>query len=265
MELTVGRFRVQLEQPQTLKFAWPLLMLPDLFMTREHLAIPIGYFVSIGWEVYAADLFVPESNAISNKALLDWAAAVTLAHDLIAALGRELIPIGHGAGGLLAMASANHPHAKAAVALAPLMPGFNSPALRSIRSFFGRRGRMINPPRGQTLFDLFADAEAFHREHLVRALVPASGTLGRDIVSARMSFARGQTPRLIVAGESDRFAPIDMTKAFAAQLGARLITIPGRGHWLFSGRTLERVVAEVQRFLVHALGADLLLLYSDES
>jgi len=50
----------------------------------------------------------------------------------------------------------------------------------------------------------------------------------------------------------------------AKAIGALFVTIPGRGHWLFSGRTLERVVAEVQRFLVRSFGSDLLLLYSGE-
>ena len=40
----------------------------------------------------------------------------------------------------------------------------------------------------------------------------------------------------------------------AKAIGVLFVTIPGRGHWLFSGRTLERVVAEVQRFLVRSFG-----------
>ncbi len=71
-------------------------------------------------------------------------------------------------------------------------------------------------------------------------------------------------PRLVVAGDSDIFAPLSDTTAFAESIGAKLATIAGRGHWLIGGRALERAINETQRFLVRALGQDLLLLYPEE-
>ena len=71
-------------------------------------------------------------------------------------------------------------------------------------------------------------------------------------------------PRLIVAGDSDPFAPLERTAEFAARIGAAVRVVRGRGHWLIGGRALERAVAEVQRFLVRNLGGDLLLLYSEQ-
>jgi pimeloyl-ACP methyl ester carboxylesterase len=73
-----------------------------------------------------------------------------------------------------------------------------------------------------------------------------------------------EVPRLVVAGDSDPFAPSRAMSGFAEKIGATMRVVPGRGHWLIGGRALERTVAEVQRFLVRSIGSDLLLLYSDE-
>jgi pimeloyl-ACP methyl ester carboxylesterase len=264
MEITAGHFKLQLEQPQTVKFAAPMLILPDQFMTPGHLAVPVGYFASIGWEVYTADPYVRED--ASPDPALDWGAIFGNARDLISALGRELIMIGHGVGGLLALALADHSQVKAAVALAPIVPGFNAPILkRASRPFGLRRPRLLYPPRGRALFDLFADADPFQRDTLIRGLKPASASLARAIAAGEPELLRSTpTPRLIISGDADPFAPIAQVRVMAEAIGAAFITISGRGHWLFGGRTLERVVAEVQRFLVHNLGGDLLLLYSDE-
>ena len=79
-----------------------------------------------------------------------------------------------------------------------------------------------------------------------------------------MTTAPGK-PRLIVAGDSDIFAPLEGVQRLAAATGAELTTLKGRGHWLIGGRALERAVSETQRFLVKALGRDLLLLYPDDA
>ncbi|MGA2411491.1 MAG: alpha/beta fold hydrolase [Candidatus Binataceae bacterium] len=266
METTVGRFHLQYEQPQTAKFAAPLLILPDLFNTRRHMAVMIGYFASIGWEVYALSLDELASSAAMSPDQLDWPAALALVQELVAALGRGTIVLGHGAGGLLALALAGRLGIESAVALAPLVPGDRSPMLKRASGWLGlSRPRLLYPPRGRTLFELFADAEPFHRDTLIRDLVPASAQLARDIASGKPSLdAAGRAPRLIITGGADPFASAGSVRAMAERIASRIIVVPGRGHWLAGGRTLERVIAEVQRFLVLTLGRDLLLLYPDE-
>ncbi len=59
-----------------------------------------------------------------------------------------------------------------------------------------------------------------------------------------------------------RFAPV--RKMLGSPIGAKVAKINGRGHWLIGGRALERAINETQRFLVRALGQDLLLLYPEE-
>jgi predicted alpha/beta hydrolase family esterase len=97
-------------------------------------------------------------------------------------------------------------------------------------------------------------------------MVPDSGPLATDVMTGAIEFAASEksAPRFVVAGDSDIFAPLAQTTSFAASIGAKLATIAGRGHWLIGGRALERAINETQRFLVRALGQDLLLLYPEE-
>jgi pimeloyl-ACP methyl ester carboxylesterase len=279
METRLGRIPAECERPEPLKFAWPLILLPELFTTARHLAVARGYFASIGWEVYAPDLRAVatasctgarESDSSSSAGGFDALAA--LLAEALAALGRDAIVIGHGLGGLLALGAVEQPRVRALVALAPMLPGFRSPLVTGAANLPARLfGRALKPPRGAVLFDLLADAEPFQREALTRALVADDASAALEVVRGGIkvggidlaSNARG-VPRLIVAGDSDPFAPLDQTNEFAARVGAAVRVVRGRGHWLIGGRALERTVAEVQRFLVRSLGGDLLLLYPEE-
>ena len=279
METRLGRIPAECERPEPLKFAWPLILLPELFTTARHLAVARGYFASIGWEVYAPDLRAVatasrtdtrESDSSSSAGGFD--GFVALLAEALAALGRDAIVIGHGLGGLLALGAVEQPRVRAAMALAPMLPGFRSPLVTGAANLPARLfGRALKPPRGAVLFDLLADAEPFQREALTRALVADDASAALEVVRGGIkvggidlsSNARG-VPRLIVAGDSDPFAPLDQTNEFAARVGAAVRVVRGRGHWLIGGRALERTVAEVQRFLVRSLGGDLLLLYPEE-
>jgi len=279
METRLGRIPAECERPEPLKFAWPLILLPELFTTARHLAVARGYFASIGWEVYAPDLRAVatasrtdtrESDSSSRAGGFD--GLVALLAEALAALGREAIVIGHGLGGLLALGAVEQPRVRAVVALAPTLPGFRSPLVTGAANLPARLfGRALKPPRGAVLFDLLADAEPFQREALTRALVADDASAALEVVRGGIkvggidlaSNARG-VPRLIVAGDSDPFAPLDQTNKFAARVDAAVRVVRGRGHWLIGGRALERTVAEVQRFLVRSLGGDLLLLYPEE-
>jgi pimeloyl-ACP methyl ester carboxylesterase len=272
METRLGRIPAACERPEPLKFAWPLMLLPELFTTARHLAVVRGYFASIGWEVYAPDLGAAAEAvrtdaraSISSAGGFDGLAA--LLAEALTALGRDAIVVGHGLGGLLALNAVEHPRVRAAVALAPMLPGFRSPLVMGAANWPARLlGRALKPPRGAVLFHLLADAEPFQREALTRALVADNTRAALDVVRGRVNFAKSgrAVPRLIVAGDSDPFAPLDKTSEFAARVGAAIRVVRGRGHWLIGGRALERAVAEVQRFLVRNLSGDLLLLYPEE-
>jgi len=270
MDIEIGRFPCQLDRPEPIKFAWPIVVLPELFTTAAHLGFIRGYLSSIGWEVYAPDLRAAAGRPPTPRLeRLRFADLIALAEEALGALGREAIVIGHGIGGLIALALAARPGVKASVAFAPMIPGFRTPLFMRARNipalWFGRG---LRPPTGRALFDFVADAEPFQRASLIKGLVRDSPAAARDVAGGTVTvgLAPGDraAPRLIVAGDSDPLAPIATVTAFADSIGSQLRTLPGRGHWIIGGRALERAVNEAHRFLVRALGQDLLLLFPEE-
>jgi pimeloyl-ACP methyl ester carboxylesterase len=267
-DLDLGRIPAQRELPEPVKFAWPVMLLPDLFTTPRHLALVLGYLASIGWEVFVPDLraaFGKGSTPPLEK--LHFNDLAGLAGEALDGIGRDAVVLGHGVGGLIALKLSEHRRVKASVAYAPLVPGFHTPLVGG----FGNRiammlGRAIKPPRGRILFELIADSDPFTRDGLIKAMVPDSGPLVTDVMTGAIEFAAADkaAPRFVVEGDSDIFAPLAQTTKFAESIGAKLATIRGRGHWLIGGRALERAINETQRFLVRALGQDLLLLYPEE-
>ncbi len=228
----------------------------------------IGYLATIGWEVYAPDLRAACGDG-STPALgrIGFADLATVAGEALDAIERPAIVMGHGLGGLLALKLAELRPIKAAVALAPLLPGSPNPLVSGWSRLTARwLARPLKPPTGRTLFELLLDVEPFQRPSMVQALVPDVALAACEVVSGSISFAARQDlpPRLVIAGEVDTFAPVDKVKAFADSIGAAATIAKGRGHWLIGGRGLERTIGEAHRFLVRALGEELLLLFPEQ-
>jgi len=268
VETQLGRFPTQAEVPEPLKFAWPIVALPELFTTSRHLATLVGYFATIGWEVYAPDLHaVVGQGATPPLEKIDFAKLTDLAFEAVAALGREAIVVGHGIGGLVALKLAERPGVKASVGIAPLAPGFRTPLFMSRWNLFSSwQQRPLDPPTRRMLFEFVGDADVHSREQIIKTLIPGATAAALEVAKGDISFATAEktAPRLIVAGESDIFAPYEKLAQLAHLIGAQIVKIPGRGHWLIGGRGLERAINEIQRFLVRSLGRDLLLLYPEE-
>ena len=268
METRLGRLQCRVERPEPLKFAWPIVLLPELFTTVHHMGVMLGYLATIGWEVYAPDLrAVAGQDGTPPLARMRMEDLVSVAGEALDVLGRPAIVLGHGLGGLIALKLAETREIKAAVALAPLVPGFRNPLIGSwSRMPAIWLGRPLAPPSGRALFELLLDVEAFQRPAMVSQMVPDTAAAARQIASGqfRLTSRPDPPPRLIIAGAVDPFVPLDKVTALADTIGAQLITAKGRGHWLIGGRGLERTIGEAHRFLVRALGQDLLLLYPEE-
>ncbi len=264
----MNRIPCRFERPEPQKFAWPVLLLPDLFTTTEHLAVMLGYLATIGWEVYSPDLRAAAGQGATNAlGRMGFADLLTLAAEAVDALDRPAIVIGHGLGGLLALKLAEDRPLKAAVALAPLVPGIPNRLAAGWANLTARwLGTPLKPPSGRTLFEFLFDVEPFQRPAMVKALVADAAQAVRDVVAGSISFSprRDLPPRLVIAGEADTFAPVGKVTAWAESIGAAVIVAKSRGHWLVGGRGLERTVGEAHRFLVRSLGQDLLLLFPQE-
>jgi pimeloyl-ACP methyl ester carboxylesterase len=266
MDVVLGRLHAQLERPQTRKFAWPIVILPELFTSSRHLRIMGGHLVSLGWEVYLLDAYAELKRPSVNKQIdavgfRDLLEVIRIAVDTI---GCDIVAAGHGLGGLLALRLAEAPPVRAAVALAPLIPGSRSPFLFPRTPWWFWRAKKNWMPNHRRIVELFSEAEPFQRQALISALTPMDTSAAKEAASGVIEFAPSATPRMIIAGESDGFAPSQDAAEFAAKIDARFISLPGRGHWLIAGRALERTISHLQRFLVLALGEELLLLYEKE-
>ena len=55
-DVVLGRIPAQRELPEPVKFASPIMLIPELFATPRHLALVLGYLASIGWEVFVPNL-----------------------------------------------------------------------------------------------------------------------------------------------------------------------------------------------------------------
>src|SRR5437588_12221604 len=110
MDTRLGPFPTQVERPEPLKFAWPIMVLPELFTTTGHLSVVIGYFATIGWEVYAPDLSVVYgTGAVPAVERLRFDDLVNLAATALAEITRPTVVVGHGIGGLIALKLAEKP------------------------------------------------------------------------------------------------------------------------------------------------------------
>lgn len=258
MNVNLGRVRATADAPSSTKFAWPLVLIPELLATANHLALLAGYLVSLGWEVFSLDLYGSAAPRQNLQGLLSFAL------EAIGAIGNEVIVMGHGLGGLLALRLAEHQAVRAGIALAPAIPGVRSPLLGGLRNRIASKlGRPLQSPSGRLLFEFVADADPFHREALIKGFEPGDSGAMTEVAAGRVIWVANAAPRLIITGDSDIFAPLERTTALAAAIDAPLVSLKGRGHWIIGGRALERVVNEAQRFLVKTLGHELLLLYPD--
>jgi pimeloyl-ACP methyl ester carboxylesterase len=265
MDLLLGRLRAQLERPQTRKFAWPIAILPELFATPGHLTMMSGHLVSLGWEVYLLNVYPPITRA-RVKGDSATSAFCALAADIgtaLNAIGSKIIVAGHGLGGSLALKIAEAPTVCAAVALAPLVPGFVSPLFVRRWRWPAWRSESSGLPMRRMTLELVSEVEPSRRKSLIQALTPSDTSAAKEVAAGAVEFKPHSTPLLIVSGEADALAPGRQAEQFAAKIGAEFIGLPGRGHWIIAGRALDRTIAQMQRFLVKALGQELLLLYEE--
>jgi pimeloyl-ACP methyl ester carboxylesterase len=265
MDLVLGSLHARLEQPQTRKFAWPIVVLPELFTTSRHLTTMAGHLVSLGWEVYLLDVHPSKTRASAKNdpGASAFCALVVDIRTALDAIGSEIIAAGHGLGGLLALKIAEAPPVRAAVALAPLIPGFRSPLFVRSRRWAFWRSESTGLPTRRKVLELVSGADPLQRESVIKSLTLADTSAAMEVARGAVEFAAHPTPRLIVVGETDTFAPWQEAQRLASKIGARFVSLPGRGHWIIAGRALERTIALMQRFLVRTLGEELLLLYPE--
>jgi len=157
------------------------------------------------------------------------------AHDVVqvaAALPRQVVLVGHGAGALIVARALGRYPARAAVLTAPVLDGWATlgAALRTnfagtVPAFFGGRLRLSR----RQLFspDLPAEQADAYRQQLVAAGAKAQRELVRHPAPPKPV---GAPPVLVVGSPDDRVVPRSSLDRTATRYGSAPLLFPGMGH-----------------------------------
>ena len=237
------------------RFGASMILVPGLWAGPGAWRGCAGLLAHRGWECHLVD-----PRGLDRGGLADRAAALA---DYAAALATPAVLVGHDAGGLAAILAAGRHPAAAAVLVAPLVP--RTPGARSLvrspRALLALvRDRAVAPPSGAAAARLGADGGG----GAPVGLAPEPAAVVRDVVWGRVALAPVPgTPTLVAAGDHDPLATTAEIAALAHALGAQIETLPGAGHWPLAGRTWQRTVDVVHRWVVRRLGAQNLDLYEE--
>ncbi|MBP1684744.1 MAG: alpha/beta hydrolase [Deltaproteobacteria bacterium] len=256
MQRTFGAPLIATAEAEFAKYTAPILLLHGLWCTAAVWRPFMGYFSHLGWTSHALTLCghgAPvDPGHIAQAGFGDHLAAVRHAIDAC-----EATPVlmGHDLGALLAMHCGRH--ARAVVALAPLIP----PPVGSGRGAVLARWRaglarwwspLLPEPKGPLAVEYAARRPP-------GGTTPESARL-MDELAYRPYRLEGEpaVPTLLVAGQADAVSPPEQIERLAAETGAAVFRAEGAGHGLPWEPGWEKRVTTVHRWLVQQLGESLL-------
>lgn len=246
---------VDVVRAEASRFRYPLLLLHGLWTGGWIWRDFSAHLAHRGW-----DAWIPSFLAAEEPLELEDR------RQALAAVCRELpappVVVTHDAGLRLADILAAELALPAVVAIAPVVPGraFLRSRLRWWRSVFLGGPHRLVPPRVGAADPLIAglsDAE-------VRCLRTDSGALVQGGTLREGGPDERALPRLIVAADGDSAAPLALCRRLATERGWDLETQAALGHFPMLGASAARLADGVHRWLVRALGADLLAWLDDE-
>jgi pimeloyl-ACP methyl ester carboxylesterase len=240
----LGPLTAEHSEAERTKFTAPLVLVHGLWDGPRSWRRFMGYLSHRGWRCIA----VGWENAADRQSLAAGQRALAAA---LAELDEAPVVIGHDLGGLMTMRAAAQ--TRAAIALAPLVPGATS-ALERAGGWLQRlRGAARSPG---ALASHYPSARPTEPIELLRDLVDLGQ---REDLDDRTGNA---APRLIVAGDADKLSPPAAVRELASACGAELEVVSG-GHRLHLDDGWEEHAAIVHRWLIRSLGEELLALYDE--
>lgn len=263
MRTHVGTVPVEITRPESAKFHHPLLLLHGLW-TGAWIWQPFAtYLAHRGWESWAPSFTERDAGGAptTGPEVANRAAAL---ERVLAGLPATPVILAHDVGVLGAATSAARGAACAVVAIAPVVSPAESGARRSLFAwprFWHARlgGARVAPPAGAAARALLGVAMAWEDR-----LTPDSGPLFRAVASGTVRLpARIDVPGLVVAGGRDPIVSADAVTTLAGRYGWEERTYPDRGHYLLLERGWEAVVDDVHRWIIRAMGAELLAFLDD--
>jgi pimeloyl-ACP methyl ester carboxylesterase len=243
---------VDVVRAESSRFRNPLLFVHGLW-TGGWIWRQLGpYLAHRGWDSWAPSFLDDESPpdvSVRLAALLE----------ICRALPAPPVLIAHDAGVGMAAVLAREIDPPAIVAIAPLSGGFSVFRYPQLwRASFATR---VAPPGGSAATRLFSGVPADDRPRLR----PDSGRFVRALASGRLRVAdRTSAPGLVLYSEHDAVVPVRTALRLAARRAWSVDVHESAGHFPMLAPGWEQLAARVHRWLVQAIGADLLVWLDDE-
>ena len=166
----------------------------------------------------------------------------------VTGLGRRPVVIGHSMGGLIARMLGAEGLCAGIVVVASL-PGGRIPAPRGAIPYYAAvgpwvlAGRPFRPWRGAVRHLALHHLPPAEQDEIFAGFVAESGLAYRDLVFGKAKVKRRavRCPMLILHGDADRLVPLATAQGIADKHKAKLIVIPGHGHWLIAPSLVDEL------------------------
>ncbi len=247
MRTHIGKLAIEVTRPESAKFHRVLLLVHGLWTGEWIWERWATYLAHRGWESWAPSLVgLGPDRAAALQAVVQAlpAAPVIVTHDAgLPAFPRSVVP-------------------PAVVAIAPIVGPARGDAMLAWPQFWRARlvGSSVSPPRGSGA-RLFLGQSSAIRNRLGKD----SAAFFRAVVSGAGPLPGLGTPGLVLAGDRDPITSEPAARELATRCGWTHRTIPGHGHFPMLEAGWETVADDVHRWIVRALGADLLAFLDEDS
>jgi len=220
----------------------------------------LGYFAARGWEGHALNLRNHFWSQTADPTTLSFE---TYTEDVVATFerfGSNVVVVGHGMGGLLALKAAERTPISGLVLLSAELPReLRPPArpheLREVPEVYGRAlvgwetlpERLLRDERDLTL------ADVLRIQHLLGQKPHESGAARRQMLSGIAVDKRGliETPRLVIGAGLDRTVSMDDSERLAEWLDAGYEPFAAHSHYglLLGENSFQQVAEAIRGFL----------------
>jgi pimeloyl-ACP methyl ester carboxylesterase len=222
----------------------------------------LGYFAGRGWEGHALNLRNHHWSQTADPAELSFETFVDDVGAAMERLGSQVVVVGHGMGGLLALKAAERHEISGLVLIAAEGPvdvrdATEAHRIREIPEMFGPSllGWATLPEKLQRDHRDLSLADVLRVQHLMGQKPHESGRARRTMLrGVKVDPAKiGDIPRLVIGGGLDRLVPLEVTERLATWLDAEYEPFGAHSHWgLILGEEGYSQVAESIRGFLEA-------------
>jgi pimeloyl-ACP methyl ester carboxylesterase len=200
----------------------------------------LGYFAGRGWEGHALNLRNHHWSQTADPAELSFETFVDDVGAAMERLGPNVVAVGHGMGGLLAMKAAERQPVSGLVLVGSELPGdVREPTeqhlIREIPELFGPSllGWATLPEKLQRDHRDLTLADVLRIQHLMGQKPHESGRARRTMLrGVKVDPARiGDVPRLVIGGGLDRVVSLEASERLASWLDAEFEPFGAHSHY----------------------------------